>query len=140
MDGIQLYLIEDDAAVRVSLTALLHSAGYQVHGFANAEAFLDCATKDQANCLISDLRLPVMNGLELLETLSAAQITPPVILLTGNLEIDTVATPNWPTPFTVLPKPCDPQKLLETINAFIALATPPTRTVTGELRNPSKLK
>lgn len=77
-------VVDDDAAVRESLALLLQSAGHEVAAFADARSFLDAFDPAQPGCLIADLRMPGMDGLELQERLLALHATLPIIVLTGH--------------------------------------------------------
>lgn len=80
-------LIEDDRAVRESLTQLLEQADFRVAMFGSAEPFLDGISRKVFDCIVADVRLPGMSGLELLRTLKARKIRTPVIMMTGHGDI-----------------------------------------------------
>ena len=82
-------VVEDDADVRASAKLLLETTGYRVADFANAEAFLRATDGRDAACLVLDLQMGGMTGLELLESLRSAGVQTPAIIVTastGNLE------------------------------------------------------
>ena len=79
-----VFLVDDDHAVRDALTLLLESAAFRTVSFESAAAFLDAYTPDQAGCLVLDIRMPGMSGMELQEALAARSITLPIIFLTGH--------------------------------------------------------
>ena len=68
-----VYIIDDDDAVRDSLELLLSAAGYETRTFASADAFLASPRADGRACLLSDIRMPGMGGIELLETVALNQ-------------------------------------------------------------------
>ena len=77
-------VVEDDAEVRASARLLLESTGYRVADFANAEAFLRATDGRDAACLVFDLHMGGMTGLELLESLRSAGVQTPAIIVTAS--------------------------------------------------------
>jgi len=77
-------LVEDDEAVRNSLANLLNSAGLTVESFASAEEFLSSARADMRSCLILDVKLPRMSGIELQQLLLSKAEPVPIIFITAN--------------------------------------------------------
>ncbi len=84
--GATICIIDDDRAVRESAVALLESAGYKAKSFASADDFLRHPGSENADCLLCDLNMPSLSGLELLELLRSRGITAPAIVLTANGE------------------------------------------------------
>lgn len=82
-----IFVVDDDAAVRRSLTRLLRSAGWDAEAFASAGDFLEMATITGPGCVLLDVNMPGMNGLELQDRMAAAGITLPVVFLTGKGDI-----------------------------------------------------
>jgi len=74
----------DDESLRRSLKNLLGSVGFRVETFASAEAFLQSAHQEQTGCLVLDLRMPGLNGFELLRHMSGTGVRIPVIILTAH--------------------------------------------------------
>ena len=85
--GATVFVVDDDAAVRRSLTRLLRSAGWSAEAFASAGDLLDRAPIAGPGCVLLDVQMPDMNGLELQERLSEVGITLPVVFLTGKGDI-----------------------------------------------------
>jgi FixJ family two-component response regulator len=83
----QIYLVDDDAAVTTALSRLLRSAGYQPIVFSSAKAFLDGFDPDAPACLVLDVSMPGINGLELQQWLIQLHSILPVIFLTGRGDI-----------------------------------------------------
>jgi two-component system response regulator FixJ len=79
-------VVDDDYAVRDSLKVMLESCGLRVRDFASARDFLECADYRDCPCLILDLHMPVMSGLELLESLRAQNVAIPAVMVTGRPE------------------------------------------------------
>ena len=77
-------VVEDDADVRASARLLLESTGYRVADFANAEAFLRAPDGREADCLVLDLNMGGMTGLELLEHLRSTGVHTPAIMVTAS--------------------------------------------------------
>jgi FixJ family two-component response regulator len=69
--------------MRGAAVALVRSAGYEAHGFASAEEFLGCGTVQSYACVITDIQMPGMSGIELKEHLAASHWSMPVIMITA---------------------------------------------------------
>jgi FixJ family two-component response regulator len=76
-------VIDDDASVRAAANNLLSSHGYLVHAFASAEEFLQSARLDDSSCVIADLQMPAMSGLDLLTHMRAKGYALPFIFITA---------------------------------------------------------
>jgi FixJ family two-component response regulator len=79
-------VIDDDASVRAATDNLLSSHGYQVHTFASAEEFLQSALLNDSSCVIADIQMSAMSGLDLLAHMSARGYTVPFIFITAFAE------------------------------------------------------
>ena len=82
-----IYIVDDDEALRDSLVWLLESSGYTVCAFDSAETFLDAWSERMTGCLVLDVRMPGMSGLELFEALRERHSTLPVIFITGHGDV-----------------------------------------------------
>src|SRR3989338_98363 len=82
-----VFVVDDDEAMRDSLAWLLESNGLRVRVFASGEAFLEACTDDMPGCLVLDVRMPGMSGLELHEKLQAVCPGLPVIFVTGHGDV-----------------------------------------------------
>jgi two-component system, LuxR family, response regulator FixJ len=82
-----VFVIDDDAAALDSLVMLLRSDGLNSSGFSSAQDFLDVLTPDARGCIVSDVRMPGMDGVELLKTLKRRHCPLPVILITGHADV-----------------------------------------------------
>ena len=83
-----IYVVEDDAAMRRSIVFLAESVGWSARGFASAEDFLKETEPELGACLILDIRMPTMSGLELQRTLNARGVTvPPIVFITGHGDV-----------------------------------------------------
>ncbi|MFL5299251.1 MAG: response regulator transcription factor [Anaeromyxobacteraceae bacterium] len=83
----RVYVVDDDEAMRDSLVWLLESNGHAVEAFASAEAFLERWREEMHGCLVLDVRMPGMSGLELHERLGARGAALPVVFVTGHGDV-----------------------------------------------------
>jgi len=83
MAGPKVLVVEDDASMREAIERLLGAAGFEAVAYASAEALLEGSGGSDAVCVVSDLRLPAMSGLELLAELRARGQRQPLILITA---------------------------------------------------------
>jgi FixJ family two-component response regulator len=116
-----VFVVDDDGGMRKSLRILMESAGLQTRLFASAEELLEAQIADQHGCLVLDLRLPNMSGLQLLERLRAQRIDTPVIMLSGHGTIPTAVQGLKLGAVDFLEKPADPRLLVERVQQAIAL-------------------
>ncbi|HEX6957343.1 MAG TPA: response regulator FixJ [Ferrovibrio sp.] len=86
-DTATIFVVDDDEAVRESLQALLETQGFTVKTYATAEAFLSAFAPDEGGCVLADLRMPGMDGLALLDRLTAKAASLPVIMVTGHGDV-----------------------------------------------------
>jgi FixJ family two-component response regulator len=111
-----VYVVDDDPSVRVAMERLLKSVGLTVKTFASAREFLDQATPEWSGCLIVDLRMPGMGGLDLQDQLSARQVSLPVIFLTGYGTVPASVRAMKAGAVDFLEKPVDDQMLLDAVH------------------------
>ncbi|HOA73472.1 MAG TPA: response regulator [Phycisphaerae bacterium] len=110
-----VYLIDDDPAIHDGLDALFGSVGLDVRSFSSAQEFLDFAHPGLCGCMIIDLRMPGMSGLELLATLRERQVALPAILLTGYADVPTAIRAMKDGAFDLIEKPFSGQTLLDCV-------------------------
>jgi FixJ family two-component response regulator len=79
-----VFIIDDDASVRKSLSRLLRSAGFEVETFATAELFLEREHYDGIGCLVLDVRMPGISGIDLQDELNKADYSMPIVFITGH--------------------------------------------------------
>jgi two-component system, LuxR family, response regulator FixJ len=84
-----VHVVDDDAAVRRSLERLLHSASHACVSYPTPAAFLDAARELPGGCILLDVRMPGMDGLELQDRLNQLGVTLPVIVMTGQGDVQT---------------------------------------------------
>src|ERR1700687_2675958 len=80
----RVLVVDDDQAVREALGSLLRSAGLRVETFANAQEFLARPRSDEPSCLVLDVRLPGLSGLDLQQQLAEINIETPIVFITGH--------------------------------------------------------
>jgi FixJ family two-component response regulator len=114
-----IYVLDDDYRVREALTSLLLSVGFRVEVFASAEEYLKFDKPDIPACLLLDLELPTMSGLELQREI-AGDDAPPIIFVTGHGDVPSSVRAMKAGAIEFLLKPFDDQELLRTIDAAIA--------------------
>src|SRR5215469_16066289 len=113
-------VVDDDISIRKSLDRLIRSAGLGVLVFASAEEFLNSAHRRTADCLILDVQLPGMSGIELLHHMNIHKYTVPVIFITAHGS-DEHARSETASDWTVayLIKPFSGEELLDAVNAAL---------------------
>lgn len=114
-----VFVVDDDAAVRAALDSLLRSIGLRVNSFDSAGAFLAHARTETPACLILDVRLPGMGGLELQRTLQDMQDRLPVIMITGHGDIPMSVRAMKSGAQDFLTKPFDEEDLLHAVHAAL---------------------
>jgi FixJ family two-component response regulator len=115
-------IVDDDSGVRAAMEGLLNSVGLKTRTFASAEAYLRLKDRAGVLCLILDMRLPGMSGLELQRRLQGEGAGPPVIFVTADDDLDgrLRAQMEQAGAVAVLRKPCDPEELTRRVQAAIA--------------------
>jgi FixJ family two-component response regulator len=111
-----VYVVDDDPSVRIAMERLLKSVGLTVKTFASAQGFLEQATPEWSGCLIVDLRMPGMGGLDLQDHLSARQVSLPVIFLTGYGTVPASVQAMKAGAVDFLEKPVNDQTLLDAVH------------------------
>lgn len=114
-----VYVVDDDAAVRQSLSLLLKSVGLRTQSFESAAAFLAAWNEDQPGCLVLDIRMPGMSGLELQTRLLNQALAPPIIFITGHGDVSMAVRAMREGAVEFLKKPFDDQALLDSIYAAL---------------------
>jgi len=114
-----VYLVDDEFSVRDSLTLLIESTGQAVRSFASAEAFLNNYDPEQTGCLLLDVRMPTMSGLELQGELLRREISIPIIFISGHAGIPDSAKAFRAGAVDFLEKPFDNEMLLARIDEAI---------------------
>jgi FixJ family two-component response regulator len=119
MDAL-ISIVDDDEGIRTSLSRLIRSAGYRVAMFESAESFLDSATMNDSQCVITDIGMPGgMDGLELLREMRRSEKVIPVILISSFLEGRMFEEALAAEPHCLLKKPFDGDRLIACIESAI---------------------
>ena len=117
-----LILVEDDLSVLRAMRRLMLSAGFRVIAFDRPRAVLEGELPKTGACLIVDVHLPEMNGVQLCETLAASGCRLPVIMITGHIDEGTRELVGRATTVAVLFKPFTRDSLLEAISKAFAVS------------------
>ena len=116
-EGLTVYLVDDDAPIRDSLGLLLGMRGYRTAMFASAEAFLEALLPEWRGCLVTDLRLPGLSGLDLQRTLKERGVHLPVIVITGHGDVPAARAAFRSDAVDFLEKPFDDEVAIQAIEA-----------------------
>jgi two-component system response regulator FixJ len=123
----KVYVIDDDEAMRDSLDFLLNSSGFDVALFENAQGFLDALPKLALGCVVSDVRMPGIDGIELLKRMKALHSPFPVIIMTGHGDVPLAVEAMKLGAVDFLEKPFEDDRLITMIEAAIRQAEPAAR-------------
>jgi FixJ family two-component response regulator len=115
-----IFVVDDDASIRKSLKRLLTAAGYAVEAFASAREFLASERLPAPGCLILDVRMPELTGLELQKALASAPHRMPIVFITGHGDIAMSVRAMKDGAVDFLPKPFDDEDLLDAIRRAVA--------------------
>jgi two-component system response regulator FixJ len=115
-----IYVIDDDEAVRESLEFLLKTAGIAVRGFESAKAFLDILPEANSGCIITDVRMPDITGIDLLRHLQKINSNLPVIVITGHGDITLAVEAMKIGAVDFLEKPFDDDQLIAAVRAALS--------------------
>ena len=119
-----MFIVDDDESIRRALSYLLASAGYEVETYASADAFLARDQRNRIGCIILDVQMPGLSGMDLQEKLiRSAYGSMPIIFLTGHGELDTGIKAIKRGAVDFLTKPCDDEQLLEAVRGALEKAT-----------------
>jgi len=110
-----VFVVDDDPAMRDSLAFLIRTVGLQVEQHASAEDFLAAYDSRAPGCIVLDVRMPGLSGLELMELLQRDRFAPPVVLITGHGDIPMAVRALKAGAFDFIEKPFSDQVLLERI-------------------------
>ena len=130
-----VFLVDDDPRVREALCSLISSVGLRVAAFGSAAEFLAFEKPDAPCCLVLDLQLPDVNGLELQQELAGGE-APPIIFITGHGDVPSSVRAMKAGAIEFLSKPFGEQELLQAIDAALVLdrAARQKRSELAELR------
>ncbi len=111
-----VFVVDDDDAVRDALSMLIRSVGLRVKTFPDARAFLESHQPDRPGCLVLDVRMPGMSGLELQERLNGMRSALPLIFITGHGDVPIAVSAMRGGAVNFLQKPFDDQELLDSVH------------------------
>lgn len=114
-----VHVIDDDEAVRESLTFLLKTAGLAVRTYENATAFLHDDPKGKSGCVVTDVRMPDVSGIDLLHRLRELNVNLPVIVITGHGDVPLAVEAMKSGALEFLEKPFDDDALLNAVNVAL---------------------
>jgi two-component system response regulator FixJ len=114
-----IYVIDDDESVRQSLEFLLKTAGMTVCGFESAKTFLDMLPQIRSGCIITDVRMPDVSGIDLLRRVKEIGIDIPVIVITGHGDVSMAVEAMKIGAVDFLEKPFDDETLLAAVRASL---------------------
>lgn len=117
-----VFIVDDDLDMIRSLESLLRSLGYQVEAFSSAQHFLNRAAGGVSGCLLLDVRLPGVSGLEIQRRLAEARNTMPIIFLTGHGDIEMAVAAMKAGAIEFLPKPFREQQLIDAVGIALQCA------------------
>ncbi len=114
-----IHIVEDDKPMRDSLVMLLEDAGYKVRSYATAEDFLSLGAAAEPGCVVSDVRMPGIDGLTLLRRLRSVGSGLPLILITGHGDVPMAVTAMKSGAVDFLEKPFEAETLLNSIETAL---------------------
>jgi FixJ family two-component response regulator len=115
------FIVDDDEQIRRLLCSLVQSAGIASAAFASAEEFLEQFDDQQVGCLVLDIGLPGINGMELQQRLCSARVGLPIVFVTGREEVSLATQALRAGAIDFLTKPCDPTTLIARIREGFVL-------------------
>ena len=122
MPDAMIYVIDDDDAVRESLEFLLSTAGFKARGFDSARTFLDVLGDIDSGCVITDVRMPEITGIDLLKKVKDAKPGLPVIVITGHGDVALAVEAMKIGAIDFLEKPFDDDGLIAAVKAALSNA------------------
>jgi two-component system response regulator FixJ len=124
----KVYVIDDDEAMRDSLNFLLDSANYKVMLFETGMKFLEALPGLEFGCVVSDVRMPGLDGIELLKRMKAGRSAFPIVIMTGHGDVPLAVEAMKLGAVDFLEKPFEDDRLIAMIEAAIQQAEPAART------------
>ncbi len=110
-----IHVIDDDPAILTSLSLLLTAEGYAVHTHQSAQTFLDTIRQSDSGCVVTDIHMPEINGLDLLAEMKERRVSMPVIVMTGQGNAQLVVAAMIQGAFDFFRKPFNADVLLASI-------------------------
>lgn len=117
----RIFVVDDDREVRIALELLLESVGLPVSTYDSAQSFLDAFDPQLPGCIVLDVRMPGMSGLDLQERLAKEHLHPPVIIITGHGDVPMAVRAVQAGAVDFIEKPFNDQALLDSVHKAIEL-------------------
>lgn len=121
MSDTTIFIIDDDQQVREALSLLMESVGWKVALFSDANTYLEQFDSAIPGCLITDIRMPMMSGLDLQKKLKEFDISPPVLIITGHGDVSMAVRAIQEGALDFIEKPFNNQYLLDQVHRAIEL-------------------
>ena len=136
-DAPVVFIVDDDASVRRSIQDLVSSVALRAEAFATPQEFLESKRADSSGCLVLDVRLPGMSGLDCQRRLAEAGVTLPIIFITGHGDVPMTVRAMKSGAVEFLTKPFRPQELLDAVQQALdrSRKSRDTRRETAEMRD-----
>jgi FixJ family two-component response regulator len=115
-----VFVVDDDEAVRDAIDGMLRLLGYSVRSFASVEAFLECSVAASAGCVLVDVRMPGMGGVELCRELRRREIPLPTIFMTGHADETSQQNASDTKIIAILQKPFSTKQLVDVVNRSLS--------------------
>lgn len=115
----KVFVVEDDSAMRDALSRLLSAEGLTVQSFADAESFLGQYDRTQKGCLLADVRLPGISGIELMNKLIREGTSLAVVIVTGHGDVPLAVAAVKAGAFDFIEKPFDPDALVNSVRGAL---------------------
>jgi two-component system response regulator FixJ len=127
-----VHVVDDDESARESLAFLLEAADFEVVSHASALALLDALPLDGAGCVITDMRMPDMTGLELVRELNARGCRVPIIMITGHGDIPLAVEAMRAGVADFIEKPFGESRMIDALNRALEAGPPPAATAASD--------
>ena len=114
-----IHVIDDDPAIRDSLSLLLTTEGHEVRTYESARGFLDAIGEGDNGCVVTDVRMPGLSGLDLVETMRKRHISMPIIVITGHADVPLAVQAMKQGAVDFFEKPFDEDALLASIQQVL---------------------
>jgi len=118
-DQVSVFVVDDDREVRYALQMLMESVGLRVECFASSQEYLDQFDPEKPGCLILDVRMPGLSGLELQARLAEERLCPPIIIVTGHGDVPMAVRAVQAGAMNFIEKPFNDQALLDSVHRAI---------------------
>jgi two-component system response regulator FixJ len=119
-DNSRVCIVDDDRAVLAALSSLLTAEGYAVRAHESARTFLDMIQQDDCGCLVADVRMPEMSGLDLLAEMKERRVSMPVIVITAHGDVSLAVAAMKRGAVDFFKKPFEGGALLDSVRAALA--------------------